>query len=518
MNLCLFDKAHQQRAVIGLAANPIAPLSVLRKLMHVPGAASTMVVRSGFLPDELAEALLALCDPHIAFLLDRDDRVSPAILERIAGHPNVAVREASMRMAREWVSNGRVFVRLDLLERLTDQTGEAAWTKLAGDPDPQMRRAVARAWSGMPDNIRRALLTDPEPSVRAAACPSWRPAPIDLHEPLIAHPATRASVAEYISLTPQLAAQLAGDDDEEVRWAVAKNPGLPALARDRLAATDSPIVWASLLCNRSTPEALRADLNAKLVQVTAEPDPSPDVEFTTMILGRENIPWLRELPLPGRLEYLDRPYAVFRRALATHSDLPEEAIARLQYDPDPGVRRTIARRRDTPGDLLETVVRECGEDWGCRPLLVEHPNFPTAAFLRFADESKPQLRALACRDPVLPAAIVARLARDDDRWVRITAASHANLPAEDVIRLLGDEDLDIVEAAAASPALPPDAMDEIVECATRMSSYVRVRRWSQRGWAWLVRSTAKLRKLTPAQTRPSAAALRRPPWRRPSRR
>jgi hypothetical protein len=290
-----------------------------------------------------------------------------------------------------------------------------------------------------------------------------------LHRQLVAHPATRAAVAEYISLTTELASQLAGDDDENVRWAVAKNPGLPALVRDRLAATDDPIVWASLLCNRSTPEALCADLNRKLVQVTTEPDSSPEALFTTTML-EEPISWLRELPLQERLEYLDRPYAVFRRSLATHDDLPAEAIARLRHDPDPGVRQRIARRSDTPGDFLEKVVRECGENWKCRPLLVDHPNFPTAAFLRFADESNPQLRRVACRDPLLPAAVVMRLSRDEDRWVRITAAGHANMPAEEVVHLLGDADLDVVEAAAASPALPPDAMDQIAACAARMHS------------------------------------------------
>jgi hypothetical protein len=236
---------------------------------------------------------------------------------------------------------------------------------------------------------------------------------------------------------------------------VAKNPGLPASVRGRLAASDDPIVWANLLCNQSTPEALRADLHNKLVQVTTELDPSPEALFITMMFERENIRWLRQLPLQERLEYLDRPYTVFRRSLATHDDLPQEAIARLQHDPAPGVRRTIARRPNTSGECLERVVRECGEDWGCRPLLVEHPNFPTAAFLRFADESEPQLRALACCSPLLPAHVVARLSRDEDRWVRITAAGHANLPAEEVVRLLGDTDLDVVEAAAGLPPFRP---------------------------------------------------------------
>jgi hypothetical protein len=427
--------------------------------------ASTMAVRRGRLPDDLAEALLELCDPRVALLLDRDDRVSPAVRKRLANHPDAAVREARRRAAREWIAADS-FVPLDMLEQLTDQTGPDAWTLLAADPDLHVRLAVARSWFDAPEHVRRLLLTDSEPSVRAAACaPPRPPAPADLWPELIGHPATRAWVASYISLTPELAAELATDPDENVRWQVAENPDLPLDVLDSLAATHDPMVWANLVCNRITPELVRAQLYPELEKAIRQSDPSPEAMVASMMLAHEEVGWLRQLPLEERVSYLDSPCTVFRRSLARHSDLPAEAIARLERDPDPMVRQLIARRADARSDFLEQVVRECGELPGWSPLLVEHPNFPQAAFVRFSEESEPRLRALACRNPSLPTDVVARLARGESARVRASTTSHPNFAAEDVLRLLGDDDLDVAEAAAASPALPLYAMHDLVKLA-----------------------------------------------------
>jgi len=427
-----------------------------------------MAIQRGALPDDLAEALLALDDPEIAFLINRDDRVSPAIRARIANDP--ALREATRQNARDSIAK-EWFLSLDELERLTDSAGPEAWRQLVGDPDPKVRLAVAKAWfDAPPDDIRRILLTDPDPSVRAAACQRPPPPPSDLHASLIGHPATRASVAEYISLTEELAAELAADNDEEVRLAVARNPHLPGSVRDRLAASNDPIVWAGLILNQTTPESLRARLNADLDELHEQREQSEEVEIArlmALVIRDEDVQWLAELPLHARMKYLDSPYAGFRRTLARHgNDLPAEAIAKLQRDPDLMVRETMARRPDAPAELLERIVREHGDNPKYRPKLVDHPNFPKTAFATFANSPEPRLRALACRDPQLPALVVARLSGDTDAFVRRSTTGHPNLPIEDLMRLLDDEDLDIVEAAAASAALPLNLMHQLVNRAT----------------------------------------------------
>ena len=415
----------------------------------------------GALPDDLAEALLALDDPEIAFLIDSDIRVSVAIRTQIT--ENAAACEYARQFARDSMTKD-VPVSLDTLERFTDSVGPDAWRLLVSDPDPQLRRAVAKAWFDAPNDIHRILLSDPDPSVRAAACQHPPPPPSDLHASLIGHPATRASVTEYISLTEALAAELAADDDVWVRHAVAKNPHLPDSVRDRLVASNDPIAWAGLILNQTTPEPLRARLNADLVELDKQEQESTETFVALMILEQSVVQWLAELPLSDRMTYLDSPYAMFRQTLACHSDdLPAEAVAKLQCDPDVMVRRIMARRPDAPAEFLERLVREHGESVSSIHKLVDHPNFPKAAFATFTDSPKPQVRMLASHDPQLPAVVVARLSRDADTFVRQSAARHPNLPTEDLMRLLNDEDLDVVEAAAASPALPLDVMHQLVD-------------------------------------------------------
>jgi hypothetical protein len=291
------------------------------------------------------------------------------------------------------------------------------------------------------------------------------PAPADLWPDLIRHPQTRLWVASYVSLTPELAAELACDPNQDVRSELAKNPNLPPAILESLAAAQDPIIWANLLCNEMTPESLRAQLQAELDEAIKQPDPSVDAQFAQVTLSYEDVPWLREMPVERRLTYVDSPYPAFRRAVARQNDLPAEAAARMRNDPDPLVRWNIAQRPDAPADFLERLLRECGEDPKYRRRLVDHPNFPRSAFARFAEESEPRLRALACRDQSLPADVVARLARDSSAPVRASATGHPNLAPEDALHLLGDNNLDVVEAAGASPALPFDVMQELVKLA-----------------------------------------------------
>jgi hypothetical protein len=464
MNLPFRNQTRERRALTGLARNPSAPLAILRKLMRVPGLASTMAIQRGRLPDDLAEALLELHDPHIFDLLDRDDRVSPAIRQRLTSDRYAAVRAARQQTIRKWIANG-TRVPVHMLEQLTDRTGPAALALLAADSDPHIRRAVARSWFDAPAEIRRALLTDSDPSVREAACMWPPPAPADLWPDLIRDPRTRLWVVSYVSLAPELAAELACDPNQDVRSELAKNPCLPPAILEGLVAAQDPMIWANLIRNRITPESVRAQLYPKLEKAIGQADPSAEAIVASMALMYEDVSWPGGLPLQERLSYLDSPYAVFRRSLARHRDLPAEAIARLERDPDPMVRQIIARRADAQGDFLERVVRECGEHPKYRPFLVEHPNFPQAAFVRFAEEPEPRLRALACRNPSLRAEVVARLARDKSARVRASITGHPNFTSEDALRLLGDDDLDVVEAAAASPALPLDAMEELVKLA-----------------------------------------------------
>lgn len=465
-NLPVLDALRWRRAVSGLARNPAAPLAVLTKIMRVPHVATEMTYKRERLPDELAEALLELSDPEVTSLLNRPGRVSPAIRERLARAPDPAVRERNRRLAREWVSKGS-FVRLDMLEALTDRSGPPAWLELASDTDPRVRAATARAWFDRPDAVHRAFLTDPEPSVRAAAA-RVRPVPADLHPLFLAHPATRAAVAKYAALSDELARQLIEDDDEEVRAAVAGNPQLPVFACHELAAK-GPLAWGELITNPATPEPLRACLHADLARIIASEkgldirEASIEAIMADAHLTMALLPGFDALPLAKRLAYLDSPYPVFRRALARHRDLPDDALARLRGDADPHVLRYMAKRPDAPGAFVAWVLREHGDSPKVGPRLKEHPNLPAGELAKGADDPDARRRALACLDPLLPVPDVIRLSRDDNPYVRVSAAGHPNMPLDNLVDLFEDENLVVVEAAAASPTLPTALMHQIAD-------------------------------------------------------
>ncbi|WP_067812789.1 hypothetical protein [Actinomadura kijaniata] len=122
----------------------------------------------------------------------------------------------------------------------------------------------------------------------------------------------------------------------------------------------------------------------------------------------------------------------------------------------------LARSPSAPGEELERLVREHGEDTSVTPLLVEHPNFPPRAFVRLARSDDPRLRQWALKGEDLPAALVGTLASDPVPSLRRRAAGHRNLPVSCPPSLLTDDDPQVVEAAGAAPGLP--VLTAAVDC------------------------------------------------------
>lgn len=472
MKLPDLDNARLFNAVRGLARNPAASQDILRKLMRVPGIARDIASRSA-ISDDLAEELLKaaeeLGDASIVFTLDRDDAVSALTRRRLTTHLSPKLADACRELVRQSVALGNVPIPLRRLERLTGSIGPVAWTKLAKDPDWQIRQAVAKAWEDAPEKIRRALLTDPEPDVRAAACQAHPPPPVDLHMQLISDPETRPFVAEYIALTPELAAGLASDPDIDVQIALAKNPSLPRSARARLTADYRSRIWVNLICNAATTEAQSIQLYEELARAE---EATP---WGIVILDGSRLSgWFKTLPLARALEFLDSPLVGIRRQLAKRRDLTTGAVERLDRDPDLNVRRFVAKRVDAPAEMLEQLVRESLATGRHNVFydLAGHPKFPVTAFASFAAAPEAELRIFACSHRGLPAALIAQLAHDEDAKVRRSAAGHPKLTAEDAILLIADPDGDVVEVAAAHPDLPLSAIDHIADSIAQLDGYV----------------------------------------------
>lgn len=440
--------------LLGLARNPAASEEVLLRLARHSRAAQEMSWRRQTLSDQVVTAILAHRDPDAVLHLD-PRRVSPAMLARIAADPDPAIRDARGSFVRGTVERG---VSLGI-EDLEDCYGRSR-SALARDADPRIRAAVARAWWTRPAEVHTALLTDPDPAVRTAASLGHQPrVPAELQPACLADPATRANVAPYAVLTPELATALATDPDEHVRGAAARNPNLTSDAVALLVADPHPFVRGNIVLHRLVDEDTRDRLYAQLAAEAAEGNIDAEVALEWNFVEPD---WVREVPLPGRLAYLDSTYVIFRRVLAKSRDLPPQAWQRLDLDTDRTVRHYAARRPDAPPAVLEQFVRTFGDRSRPLPSLVGHPNFPRHRLPSFADEANPRVRRVALKDPNLPSHLLARLAADPDASIRRAAANHPGVNEALIDALLADDDNDVVSNAAANPVLPPDRIQRIL--------------------------------------------------------
>lgn len=164
-----------------------------------------------------------------------------------------------------------------------------------------------------------------------------------LWEDLLVNPRFRLALAESPHAPPALLEWLAGDTEQEVRLAVARNPAVPAAAFPVLTQN-----WAgrlALACNPCAPGA---------VLETLASDGDPDV----------------------------------RQALAANPNTPVPVLARLTRDPERAVRRKVALNRGTPPRLLVRLARQA--DPALYLALVRNPKTPQAVLERIA-EADPSL-------------------------------------------------------------------------------------------------------------------------------
>lgn len=441
----------------GLGRNPAAPQDVLVRLAAHKAGQHGLSLRRGRLGDAVVEALLTYGDANTVVHL-HGDRISPAMSRRIAEHPDTAIRDAFADFVRTMVDSG-VTMGIDDLEEAYGQTR----TALVGAPSPKLRAAIARAWCDRPLAVQVGLLTDPDPQVRAAATERKQPGiPPEWREHCLADPAVRANVACYVPLTPDQFAQLMQSEDDEVHQGVAENPHLSAEMVAWLLDVDDPLVRVTVAQSRHVDHETRTRLYALVEAEQADGSIAADVALNWNFAEPD---WLREAPLNERMTYLDCPYAIFRRVLASCHDLPEEAWQRLDNDLELVVRRAAARRPGTPPHVLERLVRADGDVFHTRPLLVDHPNFPRHTLRTFVDEGNPNVRYVALQDPELPVTALQQLAASTQSFLRRGVARHPNITDALLEQLLSDPVPEVADDAAANSALPPTHMYRILTAA-----------------------------------------------------
>ncbi|MFE9439980.1 PE-PGRS family protein [Streptomyces sp. NPDC006602] len=235
--------------------------------------------------------------------------------------------------------------------------------RLAADPSDRIRAEVSGIVN-LPADVAVALAADPEPAVRVAACRVAWP-----------HLDQRGREA------------LLADPDSEVR-------SVALLARHR----DHPLP-------RSVFEA--ANLEAH--------------EWQTLHLERDLAEHLARHGEPDD-----------RIALAANPHLDPDLVALLAEDPDRNVRRTVSVRADLTEEQRARIPIDF--DLSSRPHTLEwvralHDD--EDAMRRLAASSHPLVRRSVARARRLPPDVVARLARDEDRIVQLfLAESCDDAPAD----------------------------------------------------------------------------------------
>lgn len=431
-------------------------------------------------PDDV---LVRLLDVFDGFLF-RD--VSPAVREAVVSHPDPSVRRrivetrnARRLTAAQWaglvlnepsgprrpllaeraVSYGAdlpdevydVLVAAPFRAEVTGMAGLPARHRiaLAGDPDPQVRAGACQAWPHLPEEVRKRLLADTDAAVRAAALLAHHeqhPMPRPVFEGLpSAEPALRRCRFE-----PGLEAELVRSGDLATRLALAGNPrlgpeGVAALAEDGEEQIRSLI-------------ALHPDL-------TEERRDAVRWSYDRDRLSHA-LPWVTALhgdpAAMRRLAASSHP--LIRRSVARARSLPADVVQRLARDEDRVVRLFLAEScDDAPADMLLDVWRWWDGSFSHPDRPRGHPNFPRVGLLCHLDDPAPRMRRLALDDPASTPEHVARLARDPAAEVRRRAAEDPRLSPADAVRLLDDPAGAVRHTALLNPRLPARVLVQLLE-------------------------------------------------------
>ncbi|MFI6961360.1 hypothetical protein [Streptomyces sp. NPDC050255] len=421
-------------------------------------------------PDEL---LIRLMDVHEGFLHGCD---RPAVLDAAVAHPDPRVRSRPADTFRPKLTSDQ-WVRLVRAEpspkrRVLWAEHACAWgAELPADLYDDLlagpSRAVAAELPGLPAHHLPSLAADSDPRVRTTACARWEDLTAPLQERLVTdtdnavrtaallahHTGTpmprkvfaallaQGDALERCRLEPELEAELIRDGDAGVRRALAANPGLSVhgvavLAEDRCDDIRSVV-------------ALRPDLTEEQrAAVRYDFDPT---------LASHALLWVADLH--GDTDAMRRlaasSHPLIRRSVARAKHLPPDIVERLAVDEDRVVRLFLAEScDDAPAGLLLEVWSWWDGSFSHPDRPRSHPNFPRAGLLRYADDPSGRMRRLVLDDPESTPADVARLTRDPEAEVRCRAAEDPRLSPADAVRLLNDPAAHVRGTVTRHPRLP----------------------------------------------------------------
>jgi hypothetical protein len=352
--------------------------------------------------------------------IEKEARITDAAHERLAADPDPEVR-----------------VHAAYLPSLPDRL----LPTLLADPDAQVRGLAVRAgWERLDDAARQRLMTDSDPDRRRTALKCHHrdhPLPLsvflaeDFGELFVRSCPLQRDLAEY----------LAGHEDVAFRLAAAQNEHL-----------DPDLVWA---LGQDPDDEVRHEI-ALRPELTEEQRAAVRVDIDPDTRSHE-LAWVRALhdDADAMRRLAASSHLLVRRSVARARRLPADVVERLARDENRTVRLFLAEScDDAPADLLMEVWQwwDGSLTYPGRPR--SHPNFPRTDLLRYADDPNPRMRRLAPDDPESTAELVERLARDPSAEVRCRAARDPRLSVASAVRLLDDTSSSVRHAARCHPRLP----------------------------------------------------------------
>ncbi|MGW8398712.1 hypothetical protein ACWGLP_18820 [Streptomyces lydicus] len=148
-------------------------------------------------------------------------------------------------------------------------------------------------------------------------------------------------------------------------------------------------------------------------------------------------------------------HPLVRRSVARARHLPPDVVERLAQDEDRVVQLFLAEScEDAPADMLLRVWQWWSGSLSYPDRPRSHPHFPRRGLLRYADDLNPRMRQLALDDPASTAELVERFSRDSNEEVRYRAATDPRLTPASAVRLLDDPHERVRRAAERHPRLP----------------------------------------------------------------
>ncbi|WKK23757.1 PE-PGRS family protein [Streptomyces olivoreticuli] len=440
----------------GLALNPAATDHVRAGLL---GLSDSLMWRR--LPTAVVEAAMAHPDRMVRQLLAE-------------AQPNITAGQWARLILGEQDARhrwGLTMLAADRGVRLTD----TAYERLSADPSARVRGEIVR-FPGLSVRILDALTADADPAVRASAVRgAWPRLGSAARQELLGDPDGKVRADALLRHHKDHPLPRVVFDSEDLGDSAVKTCRLERDLAEHLARHGDPARRRSLAGNLH----LDPDLVARLGQdhdkgVRSEVSERPDlteeqragivIDFDPGIY-RQPLDWVVALhDDPGAMRRLAASsHPLVRRSVARARRLPQDVVALLARDEDRVVRLFLAEScDDAPADMLLEVWQ-----WWTGSLSVpdrprSHPNFPRRGLLRYADDPNPRMRRLALDDPESTAELVERFSRDTDEEVRYRAAIDPRLSAATAVRMLDDPHEHIRHAAATHAQLPARVLVQLL--------------------------------------------------------